>query len=83
MTIVTPSEWLAGLVKQSFLKDYPVKVINNGINLSVFKPTESDFREKYGISADKKILLGVAFGWGVRRRLRQSETGNAAASPVW
>ena len=69
MTIVTPSEWLAGLVKQSFLKDYPVKVINNGINLSVFKPTESDFREKYGISADKKILLGVAFGWGVRKGL--------------
>lgn len=69
MTIVTPSEWLAGLVRQSFLKDYPVKVINNGINLSVFKPTESDFREKYGISADKKILLGVAFGWGVRKGL--------------
>ena len=69
MTIVTPSEWLAGLVKQSFLKDYPVKVINNGINLSVFKPTESNFREKYGISADKKILLGVAFGWGVRKGL--------------
>lgn len=69
MMIVTPSEWLAGLVKQSFLKDYPVKVINNGINLSVFKPTESDFREKYGISADKKILLGVAFGWGVRKGL--------------
>ncbi len=69
MTIVTPSEWLAGLVRQSFLKDYPVTVINNGINLSVFKPTESDFREKYGISADKKILLGVAFGWGVRKGL--------------
>lgn len=69
MTIVTPSEWLAGLVRQSFLKDYPVTVINNGINLSVFKPTESDFREKYDISADKKILLGVAFGWGVRKGL--------------
>ena len=24
MTIVTPSEWLAGLVKESYLKDYPV-----------------------------------------------------------
>lgn len=69
MTIVTPSEWLAGLVKQSFLKNYPVKVINNGINLSVFKPTESNFRKKYGISSDKKILLGVAFGWGVRKGL--------------
>ena len=49
MTIVTPSEWLAGLVKESYLKDYPVKVINNGIDLNVFKPTESDFREKYAL----------------------------------
>lgn len=39
MTIVTPSQWLAGLVKQSYLKDYPVQVINNGIDLNVFKPT--------------------------------------------
>lgn len=63
MTIVTPSQWLGDLVKQSYLKDYPVKVINNGIDLSVFKPTDSDFREKYGLQ-DKKILLGVASFWG-------------------
>ena len=62
MTIVTPSQWLGDLVKQSYLKDYPVKVINNGIDLSVFKPTVSDFREKYGLQ-DKKILLGVASSW--------------------
>ena len=69
LTIVTPSEWLAGLVKQSFLKDYPVKVIHNGIDLNVFKPTESDFRKKYNISREKFILLGVAFGWGKRKGL--------------
>ena len=69
LTIVTPSEWLAGLVKQSFLKDYPVKVINNGIDLNVFKPTESDFRKKYNIPEGKFILLGVAFGWGKRKGL--------------
>lgn len=68
MTLVTPSKWLADLVKQSFLKDYPVQVINNGIDLSVFKPTESDFREKYGLE-NKFILLGVAFGWGIRKGL--------------
>ena len=69
MTIVTPSQWLAELAKQSFLKDYPVKVINNGIDLSVFKPTESDFRKKYGIPENKYLLLGVAFDWGVRKGL--------------
>lgn len=66
--IVTPSLWLAGLVKQSYLKDYPVKVINNGIDLSVFKPTESDFREKHGL-VGKKVVLGVAFGWEKRKGL--------------
>ena len=68
MTIVTPSEWLAGLVKESYLKDYPVEVINNGIDLNIFKPTESNFREKYALE-NKYIVLGVAFGWGKRKGL--------------
>lgn len=69
MTIVTPSQWLADLVKQSYLKDYPVKVIHNGIDLEIFKPTPSDFRQKYGIPDDKYIVLGVAFDWGTRKGL--------------
>lgn len=68
MTLVAPSKWLANLTRESFLKEYPVKVIYNGIDLSVFQPTESDFRKKYGCE-DKKILLGVAFGWGQRKGL--------------
>lgn len=68
MTIVTPSKWLCDLVKQSFLSEYDVKVINNGINLDIFKPTESDFREKYSLQ-DKKIVLGVASGWNDRKGL--------------
>lgn len=62
LTIITPSQWLADLVKESFLKECPVYVINNGINLDVFKPTPVGFREKHGL-ADKKIVLGVSFGW--------------------
>lgn len=69
LTIVTPSQWLADLVELSFLKDYPVKVIHNGIDLSIFRPTPSDFRDRYKISADKFILLGVAYGWGKRKGL--------------
>jgi len=68
MTIITPSKWLADLVSESFLKEYPVKVINNGIDLSVFKPTESDFRKKYSCEY-KKIILGVALSWGKRKGL--------------
>ena len=68
LTILTPSQWLADQVKDSFLKDYPVYVVNNGIDLEVFRPRESDFRKKYGLE-DKFILLGVAFGWGERKGL--------------
>ena len=68
LTIVTPSEWLANLVKQSFLKDCSVRVINNGIDLSVFKPSDSDFLERHGLE-DKKIVLGVSFEWGKRKGL--------------
>lgn len=68
MTLVTPSQWLADLTRESFLKEYPVNVIHNGIDLSVFQPTQSSFREKYGCE-DKYILLGVAFGWGQRKGL--------------
>lgn len=68
LTIVTPSEWLAQLLKQSFFKDYPVKVINNGIDLTVFKPTPSDFKEKNNL-LDKKIILGVASVWDARKGL--------------
>lgn len=69
MTIVTPSKWLGDLVKESYLKEYNVKVINNGINLSIFNPINSDFREKYNISNEKYVLLGVAFGWGEKKGL--------------
>ena len=69
MTLVTPSKWLANLVKQSFLKEYPIKVINNGIDLTVFKPTPSGFRQKYQISSTDKLVLGAAMGWGRRKGL--------------
>ena len=61
MTIVCPSEWLAGNAKMSFLKQYPVKVIRNGIDTSVFYPRDtSALRKRLGIKANEKIVLAVA-----------------------
>jgi len=62
MTLVTPSKWLAGEVRQSFLNMYPVTVVPNGIDLNVFKPTPSNFRKKNNLEG-KKIVLGVASAW--------------------
>lgn len=66
LTIVAPSNYIANMAKQSFFKDYEIKVIHNGIDLDTFKPTESDFREKYNLK-DKHIVLGVADTWDKRK----------------
>lgn len=62
MTIITPSEWMASVVKESYLACYPIKVVNNGIDLATFRPVESNFRIKYHCE-NKCILLGVSFVW--------------------
>lgn len=67
-TLVTPSQWLADCVSESFLRDYPVKVIQNGIDLDIFRPVESSFRIKHSIQ-NKYIILGVSFGWSLRKGL--------------
>lgn len=68
LTLVTPSRWLSGLVKQSFMDEYEVRVIPNGVDTNIFKPTESSLREKYKL-ADKKVVLGVAAVWDRRKGL--------------
>ncbi|BDG37653.1 glycosyltransferase [Saccharococcus caldoxylosilyticus] len=69
LTIVTPSNWLANLVSQSFLKEYPIKVINNGIDLNIFRPlNRKRIREKLGISEDQFIILGVAASFTDKRK---------------
>lgn len=69
LTLITPSQWLADLVKESFLGEYPVEVIHNKINTEVFRPRTSDFRKKNGLEG-KKLILGVASVWDERKGLR-------------
>lgn len=66
LTIVTPSEWLADLVGASFLQAYAIKVINNGVDLNIFKPTSSDFRKRYNL-VGQFLILGVSFVWNERK----------------
>lgn len=65
LTIISPSVWLANLIKKSFLKDYNIQVINNGINTKIFKILDKgklSFRKKYNLE-NKTIILGVASPW--------------------
>jgi glycosyltransferase involved in cell wall biosynthesis len=64
LTIVTPSKWLAGLVSKSFLQQHQIKVINNGIDLSVFNPIKAESQKN-----EKAILIGVANVWTERKGL--------------
>lgn len=68
LTLVTPSQWLAKLTRNSFLKAYPVQVIHNGIDLSVFTPTAGDFRVRHHLEG-KKIVMGAASAWDDRKGL--------------
>lgn len=66
ITFVSPSQWLCDLQQQSFIKDKPCMVINNGVDTSVFHPIQSDVREQYGIG-QRKMILAVAGGLAVRK----------------
>lgn len=69
MTLVPVSNWLGGLVKQSFLKDYPINVIHNGTDLTTFSPAAfADLNGRFG-TAGKKYVLGVAAPWSQRKGL--------------
>lgn len=67
LTLVPVSQWLSGILKESFLQKYPIKVINNGINTEVFKPSKNtDFRFRYNFE-EKFILIGAANIWDERK----------------
>lgn len=55
LTIVCVSEWLANYVRQSFLDNCRIEVLNNGIDSSTFSIQSS--RSK------KKMILGVSNVW--------------------
>ncbi len=62
LIIVPPTTWLANLLKESYLRDFPVFTIPSGIDLDAFKPVESDLRKIHGLE-DKYVVLGVASGF--------------------
>lgn len=66
ITFVSPSQWLYNLQQQSFLRNKPCVVINNGVDTSVFRPVESNVRDCYGIGK-RKMILAVAAGLALRK----------------
>lgn len=59
--IVVVSDWLKGLVKQSYLKNKDIRVINNGVNLDVFKPSQGFSHPK--IEETDFVMIAVSSQW--------------------
>lgn len=70
LQLVAVSEWLNENVKKSFLKDIPCIVINNGVDVGIFKPADATdyLREKYNLSGCF-VVLGVASTWTKKKGL--------------
>lgn len=61
--IIAVSQWLANITKESFLGKKDIRVITNGIDLSVFTPGEVD-KCPINVLVDKKfVILAAATAW--------------------
>jgi len=64
LTVVSVSKWLNDKVSKSLIKPSLQRVIYNGVDVNIFKPTSSSLGYK-----GKKIILGVANVWGATKGL--------------
>ncbi len=60
MQIIVPSNWLKNIISNSYLSNYNIMTIYNGVNIDLFRPS---YNEK------EKIILGVASVWDSRKGL--------------
>ncbi|WP_366925601.1 glycosyltransferase [uncultured Methanobrevibacter sp.] len=63
LTLITVSDWLSGVVGDSFLKEQKQKIIYNGIDVSVFRPCQGR------VDKVSKQILAVASKWTDRKGL--------------
>lgn len=65
LTIVPVSYWLGEVTKLSFMKAFPLQVIQNGVDIQKFNRrsvARETIRRRYGWHG-KFVVLGVATGW--------------------
>ena len=55
--IVAVSEWLAGYVRESFLSGKDIRIINNGVDVEIFRPCAEKSKKRFKI-------IDVASAWG-------------------
>lgn len=69
LTIISPSLWMDSLVDMSFLKNKTRHVIQNGINLNIFRPVQNEiYLDKLQL-LNTPYVLAVASIWEKRKGL--------------
>ena len=58
LTIVTVSDWLRSIIKESMLKDRPIVTIYNGVDTNIFIPRNEKVKSKYRV---------LCIGWERRK----------------
>lgn len=60
--VVGVSNWIAEEASKTFLKNKTITAIRNGVDMTVFKPTESDLKNKLRLT-NKYVILGPGSKW--------------------
>lgn len=68
LTIVSVSNWLSTIFEQSFLSSFDNRKIYNGIDLNIFRISQTFVVEKYNL-LNKKILVAVSSTWTEKKGL--------------
>ena len=69
--LVAVSEWLGHVVRESFLKEKPLEVIYNGVDISTFTPSSNiqDIKSRYNLN-NKFVAIGVASSWMPKKGIK-------------
>lgn len=69
LTLVPVSYWLEGVIRNSFLKEKPIKTILNGVDTDVFHPCQDkEVLKKYGLE-NTPYVIAAATAWSKRKGL--------------
>lgn len=70
LTIISGSEWLAGIARESYFKGRDIRVIPDGIDTDIYQPRSNgdELRKKLGLEG-KFVILATGTGWGEEKGL--------------
>lgn len=61
LTIVCPSKWLMNMVKNSVLGKHDIRLIYNGVDIDIFRPSDKKkAKEQLGLPLNKKVVIFAA-----------------------